>query len=171
MKKARGPKLRPKYHSFYLALFSVILAGIIVTGVFQFWPHSIESEKQPRYHIESYKNLPEVKVSEGAPLGAKTVQECHYHDCFDVYRCGSETNRISVYIYPMKKYVDESGVPITGQISREFYEVLNAIANSPFYTSNADQACLLVPSIDLLNQNTMRVKEMGQVLNRLPRYM
>ncbi|XP_063970876.1 exostosin-2-like [Lytechinus pictus] len=170
MKKARGPKLRPKYHSFYLALFSIILAGIIVTGIFQFWPHSIELERQPRYHIESYNNLQEVKVSEGSPLGAKTVQECHYHDCFDVYRCGSDTNRISVYIYPMRKYVDESGVPITGQISREFYEVLNAIANSPFYTSNADQACLLVPSIDLLNQNTMRVKEMGQVLNRLPRW-
>ncbi|XP_072164852.1 exostosin-2-like [Diadema setosum] len=170
MKKARGPKLRPKYHSFYITLFSVILVGIVITGIFQFWPHSMENEKQPRYRIQSYNNLPEVKIAETSPEGTKTAPACHYHDCFDVYRCGSDNNRISVYIYPMKKYVDETGMAITQEISREFFDVLNAIAESPFYTSNPDQACLLVPSVDLLNQNTMKLKAVGQALAQLPRW-
>lgn len=168
--KARGPKLRTKFHSFYLALFSIILAGIIVTGILQFWPHSIESEKQPRYRIQSYSSLPEVKVPDSSPLGSKSAEKCHYHDCFDVYRCGSDVDRISVYIYPMKKYMDENGIPITGQISREFFELLTAISESPFYTPNPDQACLLLPSIDLLTQEMVRVKEMGQVLAQLHRW-
>eukprot|EP00058_Branchiostoma_floridae_P022654 XP_002608144.1 hypothetical protein BRAFLDRAFT_91377 [Branchiostoma floridae] len=93
------------------------------------------------------------------------------HSCFDPYQCqSSPNNRISVYIYPMKKYVDENGVPVMPSISREFQEVLTTIADSEYNTNDPAKACLFVPSIDLLNQNILRLRETGQVLGRLPRW-
>lgn len=76
------------------------------------------------------------------------------HTCFDVYRCGfNPKNKIKVYIYPLKKYVDDAGVPVSSAISREYNELLTAISDSDYYTDDISRACLFVPSIDVLNQN------------------
>jgi glucuronyl/N-acetylglucosaminyl transferase EXT2 len=64
--------------------------------------------------------------------------------------------------------VDEAGNAVTLPISKEFYDILEAIADSPFYTNDPEMACLLIPSIDVLNQNYIRLKEIGQVLASLP---
>lgn len=94
---------------------------------------------------------------------------CTYHTCFDVYHCGyNDKTKISVYIYPVTEYVDQDGNAITLPISKEFYEMLEAIADSPFYTNDPESACMFIPSVDVLNQNSIRLKELGQVLASLP---
>nr|CAG4641480.1 EOG090X01LY [Eurycercus lamellatus] len=60
------------------------------------------------------------------------------------------------------------GVPVTKKISQEFYSLLQTITNSPYYTLDPTEACLFIPSIDLLNQNRIRPKEVGKALAILP---
>ncbi|EFN66281.1 Exostosin-2 [Camponotus floridanus] len=97
-----------------------------------------------------------------------TNSSCTYFTCFNVYRCGSQGNKLLVYVYPPKIYLDPMGRPITNQITREFYQILNAIINSKFYTPNPYEACIFVPSIDTLNQNRLRLQEVSQALKSLP---
>ena len=75
-----------------------------------------------------------------------------------------------VYIYPMELFVDDVGVPISSTgLSREYNELLTAISDSDFYTDDVTRACLFVPSIDVLNQNSLRIRETAQALAMLPR--
>jgi len=60
------------------------------------------------------------------------------------------------------------GIPITKKISQEYYDLLQAINNSPYITDDPSQACLFIPSIDLLNQNRIRPKEVSKALGSLP---
>lgn len=78
------------------------------------------------------------------------------------------TNRIQVYVYPIQKFVDEQGIPIGGMMSKEMYSILEAIVESHYYTPDPTQACILVPSIDTLNQNRFRPKQTSQALKSLP---
>ncbi|XP_071791199.1 exostosin-2-like [Asterias amurensis] len=173
MKKARGPKLKLRYQRYYIILFSIILFGLVTTGLLQFWPHFLienENGDHNRYIIPDLASIPVVRVSEKERTPEKGNLKCHYYNCFDVYRCGYNLNRISVYIYPLKKYVDEHGEPITEPISKEFYEMLRTIAESSYYTSDPEKACLFVPAIDLLDQSRIGVERTGQVLAQLPKW-
>lgn len=78
---------------------------------------------------------------------------------------------LKVYIYPLQKFVDELGVSISSTgLSREYNDLLSAISDSDFYTDDVTRACLFIPSIDVLNQNSLRVKETAQALAMLARY-
>lgn len=78
---------------------------------------------------------------------------------------------LQVYIYPLQKFVDELGVPISSTgLSREYNDLLSAISDSDFYTDDVTRACLFVPSTDVLNQNSLRIRETAQALAMLPRY-
>lgn len=77
-----------------------------------------------------------------------------------------------VYIYPLQRFVDEVGVPISSTgLSREYNDLLSAISDSDFYTDDVTRACLFIPSIDVLNQNSLRIRETAQALAMLPRYV
>lgn len=103
-----------------------------------------------------------------APAQRPTVvnTKCSHYSCFDIYKCGMINYNpyelpkllkndvrevIKVYVYPPDNHQ---------QVSVEFSRMLNAILNSQYYTSNPNEACLLVPSIDLLNlsQNSLLEK-------------
>lgn len=68
----------------------------------------------------------------------------------------------------LSSYEDDKGVPISTSFSSEFIEVLQAISESRYYETDPNKACILVPSLDLLNQNMIRLKEISQVLASLP---
>lgn len=75
-----------------------------------------------------------------------------------------------MYIYPLQRYVDEVGVAISSTgLSREYNDLLSAISDSDFYTDDVTRACLFVPSIDVLNQNSLRIRESAQALALLAR--
>lgn len=97
-----------------------------------------------------------------------TNSSCTYFGCFNVYRCGSQGNKLLVYVYPPKIYLDSTSRSITSQMTKEFYQILNTIINSKFYTPNPHEACIFVPSIDTLNQNRLRLREVSQALRSLP---
>lgn len=71
-------------------------------------------------------------------------------------------------MYPLVEYVDKDKVPITKKITLEFHNMLKAIAKSVYFTPDPDKACLFIPTIDLLNQNRIRHKDVGKALASLP---
>ncbi|ESO89598.1 hypothetical protein LOTGIDRAFT_124977 [Lottia gigantea] len=94
---------------------------------------------------------------------------CTFHTCLEVYQCGyNDETKISVYVYPIKSYVDENGNELTIMRSKEFDEFLEAVMESPFYTSSPETACIFIPSIDVLNQNNNDMRNIARVLNQLP---
>ncbi|MEQ2167721.1 hypothetical protein GOODEAATRI_006996 [Goodea atripinnis] len=165
---SRGPALIPrmktKHRIYYIALFSVVLLGLIATGMFQFWPHSIESSAEWTLEKGSVHDAPLIRLPVSSPLPERGDLSCRMHTCFDVYRCGyNPKNKI-------KRFVDEFGVPISSTgLSREYNDLLSAISDSDFYTDDVTRACLFIPSIDVLNQNSIRIRETAQALALLPR--
>ncbi|KAK4822697.1 hypothetical protein QYF61_019606 [Mycteria americana] len=165
------PRMKTKHRIYYITLFSIVLLGLIATGMFQFWPHSIESSSDWTVEKRSVHDVPVVKLPADSPIPERGDLSCRMHTCFDVYRCGfNPKNKIKVYIYSLKKYVDEYGTSVSNTISREYNELLTAISDSEFYTDDVNRACLFVPSIDVLNQNALRIKETAQALAQLSRW-
>nr|CAG4643742.1 EOG090X01LY [Lepidurus arcticus] len=68
----------------------------------------------------------------------------------------------------VSQVLDEQGIPITQHISQEYYDLLQAVLKSPFYTSDPGKACLFLPSYDVLNQNHIRPQEVSRALAALP---
>ncbi|KAG7202832.1 hypothetical protein KM043_009985 [Ampulex compressa] len=52
-------------------------------------------------------------------------------------------------------------------MTKEFYQILNTIISSKFYTPNPYEACIFIPSIDTLNQNRLKLQEVSQALRTL----
>lgn len=111
-------------------------------------------------------NFLHVRFDKEAELARKRNPNCSFHDCFNVYRCGNHQNKVTIYVYPLTEYRDVSENSATW-ISKEFYKVLKTLMNSPYYTSNPNQACIFVPSIDILNQNLIDKNLVGKALASL----
>lgn len=91
---------------------------------------------------------------------------CSYWDCFNVYRCGQQ--RMLVYVYPnARDFVDENGNK-ADKFTKEFYVILQTIIKSRYYTSNPNEACIFVPSIDTLSQANINVELVSKALAALP---
>ncbi|XP_063703172.1 exostosin-2 [Culicoides brevitarsis] len=91
---------------------------------------------------------------------------CSYWDCFNVYRCGQQ--RLLVYVYPnARDFVDENGNK-ADKFTKEFYVMLQTIINSRYYTSNPNEACIFVPSIDMLSQANINIDLVNKALAALP---
>lgn len=117
---------------------------------------------------DSLDHLTEITVSHTS-LSHSTQTNCTYYTCFNVYKCShTQSGNIGVYVYPLFEYVDEDGVPVTKKITQEFYDLLKAVTKSQYFTSDPKEACLFIPSIDLLNQNRLRPKDVGKALTLLP---
>lgn len=111
--------------------------------------------------------LPTKILGKDLPEAELTNSTCNYFGCFNLYRCGSQGNKLSVYVYPPKVYLDHEDRPVTSQMTREFYQILYAITTSKFYTPNPHEACIFVPSIDTLNQNRLKLRQVSQALHSL----
>lgn len=156
------------YHRFFVGLLLFIVVSLVFTVVFNAF-----SGSSPRIDVYQAVNLDStsgevVKISSSSPEALARVSNCTYWDCFDVYRCGKGGhNKITIYIYPLKNYQTENGNSIS-QFSKEFYMILDTIKRSKYYTPNPEDACLLVPSIDTLNQHSFSSKHVSQALQSLP---
>ncbi|KAH8031666.1 hypothetical protein HPB51_019795 [Rhipicephalus microplus] len=73
-----------------------------------------------------------------------------------------------VVVFNFCSYVDEHGKELGHQASREFMELLEAIQQSRFYTSDPSKACLFISSLDTLNQEGLNLNAISQILNSLP---
>lgn len=155
------------FHRFFVGLLVFIVISLVFTVVYNGL-----SSSSPRTDFHEPVNLEDtsvqvLKLSSDARISEKRLANCTYWDCFDVYRCGrGGHDKITIYIYPLKEYQTENGSPIS-RFSREFYIILDTIKHSKYYTSNPEQACLLVPSVDTLNQQKFSSKHVSQVLQSL----
>lgn len=77
---------------------------------------------------------------------------CRMYICFDVYCCGFNLkNKIKVYIYVLKKYVDDFGVFVSNIIFWEYNELFIVILDSDYYIDDINWVCLFVFFIDVFN--------------------
>ena len=158
--------------NFKQRLFYLIVVILFLTLVVLFlWSendNNLPPEPDTKVSIDSQTIAPNI------PLPLPSVQSCRMHtnDCFNIYRCGyNEGDKISVYVYPFTNYFGDEGQQISPSFSREFYDLIMAIKESNYYTSDIDKACIIVPPLDLLNQRRVNVKHAGQILSSLPRYI
>ena len=169
-----APRPRRRF-ALFIYPSKIIFAGIAALFLTFFimclflWPSEEAAEdlvhRFPR-HLETNEI---VLITKDSKNGTERNSTCTFHTCVNVYHCGyNDETKISVYIYPIKDYVNENSLPVATSMSREFAQILQAIAESPFYTSDSETACIFVPSIDLLNQNNIFTKEVGKVLASLP---
>lgn len=163
MKGTSSTRCSPGLVACYV-LTAIALTGCGLLLLAPFERRKLETEFAPRL-LES---SPEVVVPSDSALADVRVESCSYYTCFDVYRCGHRHDRVTVYIYPLVDYVNEQGKQLTRQASREFMELLEAIQHSKFYTPDPSKACLFVPSIDLLSQDSLNLRAISQILNSLP---
>ncbi|XP_058832930.1 exostosin-2 [Topomyia yanbarensis] len=145
------------------------------------WLHggSISETNSERISLDLV-DIPQVVLDKDAELARARNRNCSFWDCFNVYRCGQraggsapaasdeQLERISIYVYPLKEYVDGGTGRQAFQLTKEFYGILKTIVNSPYYTANPNEACLFVPTLDTLNQNRIDVNLVGKALASLP---
>ncbi|XP_063622019.1 exostosin-2 [Cydia splendana] len=152
------------YHRFFVGLLLFILVTLAITVLF-----NALSSSSPRTVVHEAVNLDRsvvVKLGQDAATAQPRDANCTYWECFNVYRCGrGGHNKITIYIYPRTDFHTPEG-PIS-KFSREFYVILDTIRHSKYYTANPEEACLLIPSIDTLNQRSFLSKHVSQAFNIL----
>ncbi|KAL4709682.1 hypothetical protein ACJJTC_007413 [Scirpophaga incertulas] len=156
------------YHRFFVGLLLFIVLSLVFTVLFNLF-----STSSPRTNFHepiklALLGLPLLELSKDLPKSESRLSNCSYWECFNVYRCGrGGHDKITVYIYPLNDYQTEYGKPIS-QFSKEFYTILDTIRHSKYYTPDPGEACLLVPSIDTLNQNSFSSEYVSRALHTLP---
>ena len=155
---------------------SVVLVGLLFSGFVVFlaleiWPITHFSGDESELNSPPDNDDSEiVRLQAGSPLPKKRDSKCLAHSCFDIFRCAVNENKlISVYVYPFTNFLEENGRTINKAMSQEFYELLTAIMRSKYYTADLGKACIIVPSVDTLNQNGMDLKGYARILASLPR--
>ncbi|XP_063236290.1 exostosin-2 isoform X2 [Bacillus rossius redtenbacheri] len=153
-----------RYKAFFGVLFLTFLTATVVICLLSAGARGRAGRVPQRVSLEWPDAAPEARVRADAPT-TPTRANATYFDSFDVYRCGREgADSLLVYVYPLRKHVDERSIPLGGRMSREYHEVLRTVVDSHYYTPDPDKACVFVPSIDTLNQNRFRVHETSQAL-------
>ncbi|XP_069936636.1 exostosin-2, partial [Cherax quadricarinatus] len=161
-----------KHRNFFISVLIVLVVAITLLACIQIFTSGLSSGNQDaRLSLDAASDWDELVVGGDADsTSTPTRNDCHFFNCFNVYRCGrSGTQRMSVYVYPMTRYVDEDHIAIK-PMSREFFEIIDTILNSEYYTPNPHEACILVPPIDTLNENNLRKDKIAQALAMLPHW-
>ncbi len=68
-------------------------------------------------------------------------RKCRMDTCFDLSRC---RNGFKIYVYPDDNFLTPS-----------YKKVLGALRDSQYYTEDPSEACLFVPSIDMLDRDKL----------------
>lgn len=159
----------PSFKHFFIALFIILLLSIITAFVVQNWSFNNDRyETYEKLQLKNILNLPEVKLLDDAPSSRPHNSKCTYWDCFNIYRCGrTGHDRIAIYVYPLKKYVNSKGIPSVDIMSKEYYMILQSVIESKYYTANPHEACLFIPSIDTLNYERIRANLTSKALESL----
>ena len=150
----------PSFYTRYLSIFVFIL----LLGLWWLNPSIQDSI------LTQVQRDEKVIISSDSPSAEPRDTNCTYHNftCLEVYHCGfDDSTTISVYIYPIQQFFDEQGNDITPPMSREYGEMLQVIAESPYHSHNPDTACFFIPSVDLLNENLINPRHVSQILASL----
>lgn len=152
-------------------LVGILFSGLLVFSTVEIWPVNPFSDDESELNSPLDNDDGEIfRLQAGSPLPKERDSKCLAHSCFDIFRCVVNENKlISVYVYPFTNFLDERGRTINKAMSQEFYELLTTIMRSKYYTANLKKACIIVPSVDTLNQNGMDLTGYARILASLPR--
>lgn len=120
-----------------------------------------EHEEKNVLDLNNFRHL---RFDKDAELARNRNPNCSFYDCFNVYRCGNHQNKVTIYVYPLTEFSEDGSKT---WITKEFYKIMKTLIDSPYYTSNPNEACIFVPSIDLLNQNLIDKNLIGKALASL----
>lgn len=166
----KGRTTGSKYRTFYVVLFLTIFLFLLVAVALQLSSYiSPLGNDAPAESHSLNKERSDVVISQTSSRANATVQNCTFHTCFEVYHCGCNgQSRITVYVYPETKYTDEDGRNLLAGPSREFKEILQTVRQSVYHTLDPSKACLFIPPLDLLNQNSISLERTARILASLP---
>ncbi|XP_054738063.1 exostosin-2 [Anastrepha obliqua] len=107
----------------------------------------------------------EILLSSGSEETRERQDNCRLWDCVNLYRCGQMGHdQLTVYVYPLQEYIDETSRKTISILTREYYQILEAVVSSRYYTPNPNEACLFLPSIDTLNGNLVEPSAIERAL-------
>lgn len=159
-----------RLHTRSVLLVGILLSGLVIFFALELWPSFPFSDDDSELNSPLESDATEIRLKAETPLPEKRDSTCLMHNCFDIFRCKVNENKlISVYVYPYGRFLDERRKAINKPMSQEFYELLTSIVKSKYYTADLNKACIIVPSIDTLNQNGLDLKGNARILTRLPR--
>ena len=177
----------------FISLSSFILFYLLSSSRFE-----TLSPKYQAISLENIDRLDVIQLPGNALVSTTEKRHCTYWDCFNVYKCGEKGNfpspcltasnfysyvhdiycnfsfptsglkHVSVYVYPLQKFVDGSNLPVDKGISKEMYLLLKAIISSKYYTADPHEACIYVPSLDTLSHHRYNSIGVSQALASLP---
>lgn len=84
------------------------------------------------------------------------LHKCTHFNCFDIYRCGVQHQKLLVHVPDPKEFLDSEG-NVVAPLTQDFVTILEAIAGSEYYTEDPEEACVFIPALDLLNQRSQKV--------------
>lgn len=138
----------------------------LYTGESGYLSSSYSSFKHP-LRIIDLDNAETVRISQESPSSHPTDPSCNHFNCFDIFRC-DPLDEIKIYLYPIRKYINDNEQPVFKYFSREYYQLIKEVRGSPFYVSDPSTACIYIPTIDTLDQKTLLTDEASQALESLP---
>lgn len=157
-----------KEQKIYGGVICLAIWLFVIYFIFGNWFLNSSNDRIDRISLE-LTDVEKIVLDNDAELARGHNDNCSYWDCFDVYRCGE---RLTIYVYPLVNYMDANDVNeehgTMRYLSREFFEILKIISESPFYTADPKEACVFVPSIDTLNLNRAKEGLVAKALASLP---
>jgi len=150
-------RVKRAIHCFFLMIFKEI---DILSKVANYMPYK---------NLSIFgKEIPVVVVDSSVHLTV-TDKACTYWNCINSYKCIDDgEGKIGVYIYDIVRYVDEDLKDMLTPMSAEFAQFLWTIKQSKYAVSQLDKACILIPSVDLMNRATFSGEKAARVLASLP---
>ena len=148
--------------------YGFILISVILLTMCYFWGSKFR-EKGHRHkqkilrksYIKEYLNS-DISRPKVVPSSRRMFNNsfCNMESCFDFSKCAGRP--FKVFVYP-----EDENVPP----SSSYLKILSAIKDSRFYTSDPDQACAFVLSLDTLDRDSLSqdyVRNMQSRLEALP---
>ncbi len=89
---------------------------------------------------------------------------CDHFSCVDVSRCGASHDRVLVHVPRPVRHLDPRDGREVAPLSRDFFDLLQAVMGSPHHTDDPEEACLVIPPIDLLSGGGGDAETVGRAL-------
>ena len=135
--------------------YGFTLISVIFLTICYFWGTKFREKRQNRRrHMRTRSYIQEyletdlitshLHTDDGGSSQSLNTSLCSMERCFDFSRCSGRP--FKVYVYPE----DDNVLP-----SSSYNKIISAIKDSRFYTSDPNQACAFVLSLDTLDRDPL----------------
>jgi hypothetical protein len=140
-----------KYYHFIILILIFLLISLSVFVYFFLITPLNQAYNLDDTFLDKKFNLPLSAINNNKNVNLNN-STCNFFTCFNVYSCGHKGNQLLVYVYPQKHQINTDKSKIH-DLTKHFHSILYAIIGSKYYTSNPEEACIFIPSIEIFYQN------------------